>query len=255
MGLNGNFGFHEGLNYGGCVTSLTDIGYQIGGQAVHSDLSGFTTGGDFSEDTRHQYFITTGLFRRYPNPVGFQWGVVWDYLHDDYDINMDLGQLRGELSFRGWHCNEIGFMSTANVTEDQKPVLQRRRRDHVVPGRVDHHRSVSALLVATVLHAATVRLWAGGTGDADGLLGGDFEVPISQSLAIWALSTTRFPRGASVEGTQNEAWGIGLNLIWYPCGTARQNTACNPFRPLFSVADNATSCTAAPFSRRLPTDA
>jgi hypothetical protein len=40
-------------------------------------------------------------------------------------------------------------------------------------------------------------------------------------------------------GHVNEAWGIGINLVWYPGARAYQELA-NPFRPLFNVADNAT---------------
>lgn len=242
LGINGNFGFHEGLNYGGCVTSIADIGYQIGAQALQSDLSGYTTGGGYSDDARHQYFVTGGIFRRYRQQVGFQWGVVYDYLHDDYDIDMDVGQVRGEIAFRGWHCNEIGFMFAANASDDEQPILDSTGQTTLFLEEWTTTDQFAIFWRRQFCNGATVKLWGGGTGDSDGLLGGEFEIPISCSWAVSGIANYKIPEdGATFEGSRDEAWGIGMSLIWYPCGTANQSCGCgNRFRPLFNVADNAT---------------
>jgi hypothetical protein len=74
-GVNGNFGFTEGVNFGAPLGDPWGCGFQVGFAALQSNISGYnnTTTTATTAD-RHQYFFTTGVFRR-AECAGWQWGV------------------------------------------------------------------------------------------------------------------------------------------------------------------------------------
>ena len=111
-GETGSFGFHEGFNWGAPVPCFGALGTQIGLQATQSNLSG----AEFTDETRHQLFLTGGLFRRVD--WGLQGGLVFDYLSDDWYANTSLAQLRGELSWVFPCLHELGFWFSASTEED-----------------------------------------------------------------------------------------------------------------------------------------
>ncbi len=74
------------------------------------------TGASFTNETRHQVFVTGGLFRRVD--YGLQYGVVVDYMNDDWYFQGNLVQLRGELSWRTEGCHVYGFQYHAGVRDD-----------------------------------------------------------------------------------------------------------------------------------------
>ena len=98
-GINGNFGFNEGLNWSAEFGRHSLVGYQVGFRAVQSNFEGDQVLFPFLRDgSREQLFLTAGLFRRAPGS-GWQGGIVYDYLHDRYYYgSVDLGQIRTELS-------------------------------------------------------------------------------------------------------------------------------------------------------------
>ena len=107
QGRNGNFGFHEGFNFGAPL-GIFDWGWQIGAEATQSNFSGDDAVDPRSAD-RNQFFVTGGFFKR-ARDWGFQWGVVYDWLHDDYYVKADMKQIRSDTSFLfpgGVH--EIGY--------------------------------------------------------------------------------------------------------------------------------------------------
>ncbi len=79
---------------------------------------------------------------------------------------------------------------------------------------------------------------AGGTNQSGGVIGAQFQMPLNDR---WSLETgfnyliTDKEKGTV--GVREEAWNLGLNLVWHMGRTARKGQS-NPFRPLFSVADN-----------------
>ena len=107
----GNFGFDEGFNWG--IPLVNGFAGQAGMNFVQSDL----VTGDFSD--RSQVFFTGGVFYRNMGECGFQGGLVYDYLRDDWNgVNsgIDLGQLRGSVSYV-MGCNEFGFWFTAGMSD------------------------------------------------------------------------------------------------------------------------------------------
>lgn len=217
-----NFGFQEGINIGGRAPliglRLPQISYQLGYQALQSRLSG--TAND--TDDRSQQFVTAGLFRRVSS--GLQFGVVWDLMADDLDINADFQQIRTEISIKSARGREIGFTSATHTN------------DSVVNGVT--YQAVDQYLAFFRWHfhrGGQGRFWGGATNDSEGIFGADFQVPINDR---WSLQTgfnyLITSQSSGLNGVSEESWNVGMNLVWHLGRRARQTA----FQPLFSVADN-----------------
>lgn len=232
FGRNGNFGLHEGFNFGAPFGGPWGFGYQLGLNVVHSNFSGdqalFLRGAG-----RDQLFFTAGLFRRNPQG-GWQWGAAFDLLHDSYYETANLSQVRSETSYVfGGGVREIGYFGMYGTGRD----------------RIGRINNLQIEFEPTDLFAffyrrhfsggGSGRLWAGFTGGGDGLIGGDFHVPLGTGR--WSL-VNRFnylaPRqGTGQGGLTEESWGVSIQLVFYPKQTARFAERSR-FRPLFDVADN-----------------
>ena len=233
QGLNGNFGFHEGLNLGGPIKPDYGVGYQVGAQAFQSNFSGDQVV-QANTDVRKQLFVTAGLYRRAMqccHACDWQGGLVVDLLHDDYYVNMTLTQLRGEFSLMMPNRHEIGVWFTAGLETDSATT---------VAGNLERWESTDlyAFFYRKNLDCGIrCRAWAGFTGRTDALIGGDLQLPVSDDLALQASFNYLLPEeGGSLEGASEESWYLGINLVWYPGCKAR----CINSQPLFNVADNGT---------------
>jgi hypothetical protein len=81
------------------------------------------------------------------------------------------------------------------------------------------------------------RIWAGATGNGDGLVGIDLWIPLGKGWAIENRFNYMIPKEGRDVAQPKESWGLVMQLVWYP----GQNAKCqqqNPYRPLFNVADN-----------------
>ncbi|MEK6248309.1 MAG: hypothetical protein N2C12_09030, partial [Planctomycetales bacterium] len=99
LGINGNFGFSETINFSG-PTLCGRLGYQVGARFVQSNFNGDQTTGVFRSDDRAQTFFTAALFRRSTDCCPWQYGVAFDTMRDHYYYKADLSQLRIEVSRR-----------------------------------------------------------------------------------------------------------------------------------------------------------
>lgn len=225
---SGNFGFQENVNMGFKVP-LVDFGYQIGYQALQSQLSGDADTG--VADAFGQQFLTAGIFRRTPD--GFQGGIAWDWLHDERDASANFTQLRAELGFVDCGCHELGTMIAVHLNDE---ILYDDQREALTT-----FRAVDQFLLYYRMHGergGDGRIYAGLTDNSDGLIGADFLLPLTDSWSLQPAFTYLIPDdGAGSVGAREEAWNIGINLVWHWKGQAR---ACHssPYRPLFNVADN-----------------
>jgi hypothetical protein len=229
QGVNGNFGFHEGMNWGGPVFEYGGIGGQIGFEAVQSDLGKSYV----FNDNRIQFFFTTGLFHRPMNNHGWQGGVVWDWLHDEYYVTMNVSQLRGELSWLSCGHHEIGFWTALSTTPGSNfsPVND----DDVTWEPIDMY----ALFYRRYFdNGAIGRFSAGFTGDGQGLLGADAIAPLSKRVALVVNANYIIGRNdpAPTESL-TESWGLTISVAFFP-GYKSPCSSRNPYRPLFGVADN-----------------
>ena len=238
-GNNGNFGVHEGINFGAPLGDPWGIGYQLGFQAVQSDLQGFYSRNDdgrteFQDNCRGQIFITAGLFLRQPDH-GFQGGVTFDYMRDNYYDNSNLKQVRSETSYLFNHgVQEVGYWGAYRLSSDRFST-----NGYVWLESTDifaifyrHHFS----------GGGQGRIWIGGTGMGDGVIGGEATIPLGTSWALENSFTYMVPKHGNETGVQEETWAVAMSLVWYP-GRSARCVFKNPFTPILPVADNGTFLT------------
>ncbi len=231
-GGDGSFGLHAGLNYGTPARNIVlppTMGLQIGFQANYSNFEGNA----FTSSDRQQLFFTTGIFRRVD--CGFEGGVVLDYLWDDWYYNVAVSQLRAALGLVLSEWNTMGVWVTSSVNSDTSTSQLNNVRRAESWETVD----IYALYFRSQMIAAGSgegRLFGGVTGDGDGIVGADSKLPLHNGWALETEFTYLIPKQATVPYTQ-EAWNVGINLVWYP-GSLACGSGLRQHRPLFDVADN-----------------
>ncbi len=225
---SGNFGFQEGFNIGAKLPFF-DYGYQFGYQAVQSQLSGDENTG--IGDSFAQHFFTTGVFQRAHD--GLQGGIAWDLLLDERDTSVSFSQLRAEFGFVDSGMHEIGISIAVHLDDNVFVDVQQQT--------TTAFQTVDQYLLYYRMHGprgGEGRAYGGLTDDADGIIGADFMVPLTDSWSLQPGFTYLIPSssGNSIAASE-EAWNIGINLVWHWKGHARSSHS-NPYRPLFNVADN-----------------
>lgn len=234
-GAGGSFGFHEGLNWGSNLPCTELLSAQAGFQAIQSTFNG----SDITEEDRRQFFVTAGLFRRVD--WGLQAGAVVDFLHDEwYYQPLDLAQVRGEVSWV-FPCNhELGVWFTQGINNGSaNSTVQISPTASVTMMEGWHSTDLYAAFYRRQFMdcGAYGRVFGGFTGESDGLVGADFNVPLCESLALRSDFTYLIPgEGQGQNGNVEESWNVSIGLVWYPgCRTARSK---DYNRPLFNVANN-----------------
>ncbi|WP_145095198.1 DUF6666 family protein [Rosistilla carotiformis] len=230
-----SFGFHQGFNLGrplyfiGCG----EFGWQFGLRATQSNLSG----AEFTTDERTQLFLTGGVYRRVD--CGWQGGVVVDYLSDQWYYDVDLLQIRGELSWKVSPVNEFGFrMSQSTQTSgsvaqllDDAGLTTTTEAGFLATDqyRFFHRRTMG--------NGVEVEGNVGFSGSSDVILGASFDVPMGRCLALRTGFDYLIPDdGSNANGNQQEGWNMGMSFVWTPGG--RIAGGRDYYRPLFNVADN-----------------
>ena len=236
-GETGSFGFNEGFNWGAPWPCSPDLfATQFGLRAVQSNFDG----AESTSETRNQIFLTGGFFRRVD--WGVQGGIVVDYLSDQWYYNTHLTQLRGEISWVFPCQHELGFWFTAGSDDSQS--VSRLDRPNLV--QANESWEATDLYAFFYRHRfddciqTEGRFYAGFTGESDGLIGADLNMPLNDSVAVSSGFTYLVPHEGLGNGMNfghaQESWNLGVNLVWYPgCNGSRGRSYC---RPLFNVADN-----------------
>ena len=244
LGLHGNFGTNEYLNWAMPFWNAFGIGWQVGWRGTQTNFQPSTltvNGTSFVKNARDQNFVTTGFFTRAFEGRGLQGGAVYDYLSDSWLDNSDIAQIRAEISYV-WGYHEIGFWGATNIY-DQNGSLGRRSR---IAGTASTQDLYTGFYRLQFGDANEWKVWGGGTGEGEGIVGSLLRAPLSRSLAMEGTFTYLIPgqtRTIDISGagmTSNfspAAWNLGLNIVWYPAGRSRRSLA-SPYRPLFEVADN-----------------
>ncbi len=232
QGLNGNFGYHGGGNWGMPLLDAHGVGYQIGVNYIGSDFAGRT--GPLGH-RRAQFFVTTGAFRRAVHGHGFQYGAVLDYLRDDFYIQMDLTQVRGEISYV-YNGHEVGFWGafTGNTSTHWGQIPGTPWQ----PYSFEANSQYNFFYRYEMPNGTVCRTWGGLSGHGDGIFGGDATVRVSDKIALVANYNYLLPRNDDfVPNNIKESWNLTISCVWYP-GYKRRDSWTNPYRPLFYVADN-----------------
>ena len=221
----GNFGLNAGVNLGGAMSWLgfPGVGYQIGYRSTQNQLHGDETLA--TADGHQQSFLTAGLFHR--KAVGLQYGVVYDLLRDERQGSEDFGQIRGLISVTNPRGHEIGFQFAKHLN------------DNNLNGTVYH--ATDQYLLFYRLHGCQggeFRVLAGFDDDSKGILGSDFNIPLTDRFSLTTGFTYVIPeeddQGA---GAQQESWNVGMNLVWH-YGCRAKRSFMSQYRPMFRVADN-----------------
>jgi hypothetical protein len=238
LGIGGNFGYRVAAQTGFPLVENWGLGVQIGTgfnyQRTTSRLIPLIEG--VSERT--QSFTTVGVFQRMES--GWSWGVVYDFLYENYYVDMVLGQWRGQVGYAVDPCNEIGAWGTVRALYDRvrgdrpdfylKPIDQVNLYwRHIWPSHAvtrvwvgladEHNRGLLFSSAVPPVHHPVV-------------FGADVFVPLS---ANWAL----FGEANFITPTSTGTIAALFGLVFYPAGSAG-DAFHNRFAPLLPVANNPT---------------
>lgn len=234
LGINGNFGFNEGFNLAGSIVPFPryGLGYQVGARWTQSDLSGSV----FGSSAREQVFVTAGVFHRAYRGCGLQWGLVYDWMTDNYYTKSTVAQVRGEISLINARGHELGFAGTFGTLNDA--VTFNIFNINVVDAPISPTDMYTMFYRHTTRYGGQGRFWGGFTDQNLPILGADFRVPMSNRCDLVGGFNYLMPdAGQNNNGFQDESWNLGMNIVFY-FGRMKQGIHNTPYRPLFNVADN-----------------
>jgi hypothetical protein len=230
-GSNGNFGFSEGINWSGPATPQGTVSGQVGLRAVQSNINGNS---HYGKDSRNQYFITAGLFKRelmFP----IQGGAVIDLFQDDFYGKIRGQQIRYELSVRTFSNTEDGFIGGFGASKKGNAYLDLWKG----PGSTlqpQHHYLL--FLRKHFASGGVAEFRAGMTAFGDTILVGLGEFPLSDRFSVHGGFTGSIPKeGHGYGGASRETWEISAGVTFYFRGGACSKPV-NPCRPMFDVAGN-----------------
>jgi hypothetical protein len=231
-GRNGNFGIHEGINFGAPL-GFWDWGWQAGLAAYHSNFFGDQALGDHSS-VRNQFFVTGGIFRR-TRTWGFQWGVTYDWLHDEYYAKTDLKQIRSDTSFVfPGGKRELGYFGAYGTGGTDFVLINRELQYYIFQEPTD----IFAFYYRRYFEGGgDGRVWIGWSGNGDGVVGAEVRVPMGKDWALENRLNYLVPKHGGAEGEIRESWAVTIQLVWYPISLARC-VRHHPFRPMLNVADD-----------------
>lgn len=116
LGINANLGGRVAFNSGFALSRDHNLGMQVG---VGYDYSQNAVGVlKFIDDTRgrEQLFTTVGFFQR--RDSGWNWGLAYDVMKENYYDNFLLTQWRGRISYQWNPNNEFGVWGTVRDRQD-----------------------------------------------------------------------------------------------------------------------------------------
>ncbi|QDT10322.1 DUF6666 family protein [Planctomycetes bacterium K23_9] len=235
VGAGSSFGFYQGFNEGRSLRKLLgfDLSAQLGLRATQSNLSG----SKITNETRHQIFLTAGLFRRVD--YGLQYGVVFDYLNEDWYFQGDVTQIRGELSFNTGNCNIFGVHFMSGTNSDSSTTAVRDLAGSSLISNVDFEalNQVRAFYRRELACNGDWSVFVGGTDGDNTVMGCSVNQPLGAKVLFNAGATYVNPNEDEGQSFHDEAWNLSMGFTFRPGGV----NSCNRYgRPMFDVADNGT---------------
>lgn len=234
LGENGDFGFHEGINWGMPLWGCSGVGVQMGAEFDHSDLSPNAT---IFGDHRNQYFITGGVFYRPTRECGWQGGIVWDYLDDEFYDAVTVSQVRGNLSYV-IDCSEVGFEFAAGVHGDtvHTPPATQAFGTESVFRPVDLYELYYGRRLA---NGGEFKVYGGLADGLGGIVGSNLDIAISDSFSLQADFSYVIADKVNPALVPGESANLAFSVVWHP-GCHARDTFDSAYRPLFNVADNSS---------------
>lgn len=241
LGFHGNYGTNEYANWSMPFWNAFGVGWQLGVRGVQTNFQ--PTSGHIQQNSRNQTFASTGFFTRAFEGRGLQGGASYDFLTDSLYGNVDIAQIRAEISYV-WDYNEIGFWSASSLGTTTGFLRQTGGTSTV------NSKTTDLYSIFYRLHfddANEIKIWAGASSYRDGYIGSLIRSPLSKSLALEGTFAYLIPSTAQTHTFSNgtsishfpSAWNVAVNLVFYPACRSRRSLA-SPYRPLFDVADNGT---------------
>jgi hypothetical protein len=233
-GGGASFGFTEGFNMGRGFNCLGrgEVSAQFGLRGTQTNLSGNET----TTSDRKQLFLTTGLFHR--ADWGLQGGAVVDYMHDDWNYNLDMLQIRSEISWKFPDAHEIGFWMALDADHGDSHAIVGKTNPSVIDESWYSVDVYTFFIRNTNTQTGVMtRLMGGFTGNKDGILGVQLRTPINENWALDANATYLIPEeGSATDGYREESWNVGFNFVFYPGCKTPYDSDYNS--PLFDVGSN-----------------
>jgi hypothetical protein len=255
FGLVGNFGGRAGINWGFPLLRSWGIGGQLGASLGAADFQG-NAAQDFanifgdvgeSQEARSQVFVTAGVFHRAcPVDGGWNFGIAYDSLIDDYYEENYLTQWRGEIGYVLGPRAAVGVWGAIRDRGDGLRYINGFPPEIQLEfGSVEQ---VSVFLDGKWACGMDSRVYVGIAEEPGELVVGlRFRCPMNDWLALVASGTyvnpsvsgdgdfESFPGG----GLQEEFWNLSIGLSFFPGGKARScGVAGQRYMPLLPVADN-----------------
>ena len=230
-------GLYAGLNMGIPLCRLT-CGFLSGQFGVRTVNTNFN-GARFTDDDRNQTFITAGLFRRVD--YGLQYGVVVDYLREEWFANADLIQIRSEVSYVWQSGTSFGFRFARNAQDD--PTSGDFNNVQFTNNLVSTNQWFRFFARHEMARGGYGEVFGGYSETDQGIVGLDLDFPLTDRLAfqsnfVYYTSDSDVPANQGfIGGTPNDAFNVSVGFALRPGGRKYYR---NYERPLFDVADNGT---------------
>lgn len=232
LGENGDFGFHEGANWGMPLWGCSGVGIQLGFEFDHSDLAPNAT---VFGDHRNQYFMTGGVFYRPTRECGWQGGIVWDYLDDEFYDSVKVGQLRGNLSYVvDW--SEVGFEFAVGVHSDKTSTIPFDTGIGTIYQPVDLYTLYYGRRLA---NGGEFKVYGGLADGLGGIVGSTLDIAISDSFSLQGDFSYIIADHVPAGQIPGESANLAFSIVWHP-GCHARDTFDSAYRPLFNVADNSS---------------
>lgn len=238
LGINANMGLRVAANWGLPISERLKLGAQIGAGVNVSDAAVHVLDQIEGTSKRTQIFATVGLFQRPTERV--TWGLAYDMLSQRYYDNSQLGQLRGQGSFRVRSADDVGVWFTKGVQGDSgvmgstavhlDPITQ-------VNGFTRHTwanmAQTAVWLGVAKQHGDVVWVFPENSKDTNVLVyGAELSMPLSDRFAVTGSANLITP---AATGTVDAFLGVSF----FPKRSALRQ-ARDTFAPVHAVANNPT---------------
>jgi hypothetical protein len=235
LGVNADFGGRAAVNWSYPVLEKYGLGAQVGSAFNYANNAERILRSIDGTRERTQSFSTAGLFQR--THFGLNWGVVFDFLYEDYYQRLEFGQVRGQIGY-ACGCGEVGVWGTVRTFGDTAVVDgQRFELRPIMQGNLFWKHTwrdeinTRAWIGVAEEHGRFVLLAPGNSPVHHPLVfGADLYVPLSDYLALFGEANFTTPNDT---GTISATLGIAF----YPGGTAK-GVARNRFAPMLAPANN-----------------
>ena len=231
-----NFGAYAGFNLGIPLSRL--FGGRISGQFGLRSVQTNFSGASFTEANRDQLFVTAGLYRRVD--YGLQAGLVVDVLAEEFYTESDIAQLRGEVSWAYPNGGAIGFRFTSSQQDDSSSgIFNGTSFSNFNSTTDENYRFFLRKILPT---GGWEEIFAGWTTNDHFAIGADFDIPVSEFIALEAgavlyLSDLEDPAGNLGNTRIDDSFNLYVGFAFRPQGRSYYRSYD---RPLLPVADNGT---------------